>query len=179
MFHVFQVHQAKDYVATRWYRAPELLLGSTVYAEGVDMWSVGCILGEMVAGKPILRGRSAMDQLQKVVELTGKPSEQDLRPIVTTSQYARSMLESLGNVRQMPSSGVLFLLKLPQLAKTLTLNLLKFNPEKRPSAELALQDVSRPSAGVGPIRRSPIRPWPFHRTSMVHMGCRIDLTNFH
>ncbi|CAK9112318.1 Extracellular signal-regulated kinase 2 (ERK2) (Defective in aggregation protein C) (MAP kinase 2) [Durusdinium trenchii] len=130
-----------DYVATRWYRAPELLLGSTVYAEGVDMWSVGCILGEMVAGKPILRGRSAMDQLQKVVELTGKPSEQDLRPIVTTSQYARSMLESLGNVRQMPSSGVLFLLKLPQLAKTLTLNLLKFNPEKRPSAELALQDV--------------------------------------
>ncbi|CAJ1381762.1 unnamed protein product [Effrenium voratum] len=130
-----------DYVATRWYRAPELLLGSTIYSEGVDMWSVGCILGEMVAGKPILRGRSTMDQLQKVVELTGKPSEQDLRPITTTSQYARSMLENLGNVRQMPSSGVLFLLKLPQQAKTLTLNLLKFNPERRPSAELALQDI--------------------------------------
>lgn len=130
-----------DYVATRWYRAPELLLGSTLYSEGVDMWSVGCILGEMVSGKPILRGRSTMDQLEKVVELTGKPSEQDLRPITTTSQYARTMLENLGNVRQMPSSGVLFLLKLPAQAKTLTLNLLKFNPERRPSAETALQDV--------------------------------------
>ncbi|CAE7635181.1 erkB [Symbiodinium sp. CCMP2456] len=54
-----------DYVATRWYRAPELLLGSTLYSEGVDMWSVGCILGEMVSGKPILRGRSTMDQLEK------------------------------------------------------------------------------------------------------------------
>eukprot|EP00439_Symbiodinium_sp_Y106_P035240 s1917_g4.t1 len=60
-----------DYVATRWYRAPELLLGSTLYSEGVDMWSVGCILGEMVSGKPILRGRSTMDQLEKVVELRG------------------------------------------------------------------------------------------------------------
>ncbi|CAE7610389.1 erkB [Symbiodinium pilosum] len=130
-----------DYVATRWYRAPELLLGSTLYSEGVDMWSVGCILGEMVSGKPILRGRSTMDQLEKVVELTGKPSEQDLRPITTTSQYARTMLENLGNVRQMPSSGVLFLLKLPAQAKTLTLNLLKFNPDRRPSAEIALQDI--------------------------------------
>eukprot|EP00439_Symbiodinium_sp_Y106_P027149 s1917_g3.t1 len=52
-----------------------------------------------------------------------------------------AQLENLGNVRQMPSSGVLFLLKLPAQAKTLTLNLLKFNPERRPSAETALQDV--------------------------------------
>ena len=42
-----------DYVATRWYRPPEILLGSTRYTYGVDMWSVGCILGEMIHGKPI------------------------------------------------------------------------------------------------------------------------------
>ena len=42
-----------DYVATRWYRAPEILLGSTVYSYGVDMWAVGCILGEMIVGKPV------------------------------------------------------------------------------------------------------------------------------
>lgn len=52
------------------------------------------------------------------------------------------MLENFGSVRdQMPPSGVLCLLKLPQQAKSLTLNLLKFNPERRPSAEVALQDV--------------------------------------
>eukprot|EP00931_Biecheleriopsis_adriatica_P008988 TRINITY_DN110108_c0_g1_i1.p1 TRINITY_DN110108_c0_g1~~TRINITY_DN110108_c0_g1_i1.p1 ORF type:complete len:437 (+),score=99.99 TRINITY_DN110108_c0_g1_i1:90-1400(+) len=130
-----------DYVATRWYRAPELLLGSTMYSEGVDMWSVGCILGEMASGKPILRGRSTMDQLEKVVELTGKPSDADLRPIASFSPYARQMLEALGGVRQLPSSGILFLLKLPEQAKQLTLSLLKFNPEKRPSAETALQDA--------------------------------------
>lgn len=45
-----------DYVATRWYRAPEILLGSTVYTKGVDMWSLGCILGEMLLGKPIFPG---------------------------------------------------------------------------------------------------------------------------
>mmetsp|Transcript_1151 Transcript_1151/g.2544 ORF Transcript_1151/g.2544 Transcript_1151/m.2544 type:complete len:138 (+) Transcript_1151:122-535(+) len=55
---------------------------------------------------------------------------------------ARSMLENFGSVRdQMPPSGVLCLLKLPQQAKSLTLNLLKFNPERRPSAEVALQEA--------------------------------------
>ena len=39
-----------DYVATRWYRAPEILLGSPHYTHGVDMWSLGCILGEVLAG---------------------------------------------------------------------------------------------------------------------------------
>ncbi|QQP53038.1 Mitogen-activated protein kinase, partial [Caligus rogercresseyi] len=44
-----------DYVATRWYRAPEILLGSQKYTKGVDMWSLGCILGEMIIGKPLFR----------------------------------------------------------------------------------------------------------------------------
>ena len=45
-----------EYVATRWYRAPEILLGSTHYSKAVDMWSVGCILGEMINGKAIFPG---------------------------------------------------------------------------------------------------------------------------
>lgn len=45
-----------DYVATRWYRAPEILLGSQKYTKGVDMWSVGCILGELLGGKPMFPG---------------------------------------------------------------------------------------------------------------------------
>jgi mitogen-activated protein kinase 15 len=46
-----------EYVATRWYRAPEILLGSHTYTKGVDMWSLGCILGELLNGKPIFPGK--------------------------------------------------------------------------------------------------------------------------
>jgi mitogen-activated protein kinase 15 len=53
-----------DYVATRWYRAPEILLGSTKYSKAVDMWSVGCILGELILGKPIFPGTSTLNQIE-------------------------------------------------------------------------------------------------------------------
>lgn len=50
-----------EYVATRWYRAPEILLGSHHYSKSVDMWSVGCILGEMLIGKAIFSGASTLN----------------------------------------------------------------------------------------------------------------------
>jgi len=50
-----------EYVATRWYRAPEILLGSRVYSKAVDMWSVGCILGELIVGKAIFPGNSTLN----------------------------------------------------------------------------------------------------------------------
>lgn len=54
-----------DYVATRWYRAPEILLGSPRYTKGVDMWAVGCILGEMLSGRPTFPGTSTMNQVRR------------------------------------------------------------------------------------------------------------------
>jgi mitogen-activated protein kinase 15 len=62
-----------DYVATRWYRAPEILLGSTSYTYGVDIWAVGCILGELLNGKPVFPGSSTMNQLDRILEITGRP----------------------------------------------------------------------------------------------------------
>ncbi len=50
-----------DYVATRWYRAPELLLGLTDYGKGIDMWALGCILGELTDGQPLFPGESEID----------------------------------------------------------------------------------------------------------------------
>lgn len=52
-----------DYVATRWYRAPEILFGSEKYTKSVDMWSVGCILAEMFTGKPLFAGTSSLNQI--------------------------------------------------------------------------------------------------------------------
>lgn len=56
-----------EYVATRWYRAPEILLGSTQYSKAVDMWSVGCILGELILGKAMFPGNSTLNQIERIL----------------------------------------------------------------------------------------------------------------
>merc|ERR1719502_2068884 len=80
-----------DYVATRWYRAPEILLGSISYGFGVDIWGLGCILGEVILGKPIFPGSSTINQLETIMELTGTPSQEFLAGI---SPFAQSMIQS-------------------------------------------------------------------------------------
>uniref|UniRef100_A0A0A9C4Q1 [RNA-polymerase]-subunit kinase n=1 Tax=Arundo donax TaxID=35708 RepID=A0A0A9C4Q1_ARUDO len=63
-------------VATLWYRAPELILGSRSYDAGVDTWALGCIMAELLAGAPLFPGRSEMDQLNRVFDTVGM---QDMR----------------------------------------------------------------------------------------------------
>lgn len=63
-------------VVTLWYRPPELLLGATDYGVGVDLWSAGCILAELLHGKPIMPGRTEVEQLHKIFKLCGSPSEE-------------------------------------------------------------------------------------------------------
>jgi len=124
-----------DYVATRWYRAPEILLGSTKYTKGVDMWSVGCILGELLGGKPVFPGNSTMNQLDRIIEVTGRPSPQDIEAI--QSPFAASMLENLP-----PSHPRSLRHMFPQAsddALDLFEKLIRFNPDKRITAEEALR----------------------------------------
>ncbi|GLC70208.1 hypothetical protein PLESTF_000938000 [Pleodorina starrii] len=60
-----------DYVSTRWYRAPELLLGSTHYGKEVDLWAIGCIMAELLDGQPLFPGESDIDQLYILQRLLG------------------------------------------------------------------------------------------------------------
>ncbi|GAB4831685.1 hypothetical protein Ancab_005698 [Ancistrocladus abbreviatus] len=62
-------------VVTLWYRPPELLLGSTNYGAYVDLWSVGCVFAELLIGKPILKGKTEVEQLHKIFKLCGSPPE--------------------------------------------------------------------------------------------------------
>jgi len=124
-----------DYVATRWYRAPEILLGSTSYTKGVDMWSVGCILGELLSGKPIFPGTSTMNQLDRIMEVTGRPTQEDIESI--KSPFAATMLESLSMTRPRPLNEMF------PSASVEALDLMRlcmqFNPSRRLSAHEALR----------------------------------------
>ncbi|GMN42180.1 hypothetical protein TIFTF001_011391 [Ficus carica] len=63
-------------VVTLWYRPPELLMGSTSYGVSVDLWSVGCVFAELFLKKPILKGRTEVEQLHKIFKLCGSPAEE-------------------------------------------------------------------------------------------------------
>lgn len=77
-----------DYVATRWYRAPELLLGSTNYSCGVDMWAIGCIMGEISDGQPIFPGESEVDQLYIVQKVLGSLTPEHMELFMNNSRFA-------------------------------------------------------------------------------------------
>eukprot|EP00471_Norrisiella_sphaerica_P012693 CAMPEP_0184496856 /NCGR_PEP_ID=MMETSP0113_2-20130426/35052_1 /TAXON_ID=91329 /ORGANISM="Norrisiella sphaerica, Strain BC52" /LENGTH=375 /DNA_ID=CAMNT_0026883687 /DNA_START=173 /DNA_END=1300 /DNA_ORIENTATION=+ len=120
-----------DYVATRWYRAPEILLGSTKYTKAVDMWSVGCIMGELLGGKPMFPGESTINQLERIVQVTGFPGDLEIAAI--KSKFAQSMMQTLQVKKRVlledlyPNVGA--------DAIDLLSRLLQFNPNKRISAE--------------------------------------------
>jgi cell division cycle 2-like protein len=63
-------------VVTLWYRAPELLLGEARYGAAVDMWSAGCVMGELLAREPLLQGKNEVDELTRIFELCGVPTEE-------------------------------------------------------------------------------------------------------
>ncbi|XP_043705965.1 cyclin-dependent kinase G-2 isoform X2 [Telopea speciosissima] len=62
-------------VVTLWYRAPELLLGAKLYSTAVDMWSLGCIMAELLAKEPLFPGKAEVDQLDKIFKMLGTPNE--------------------------------------------------------------------------------------------------------
>jgi len=82
-----------DYVATRWYRAPEILLGSNKYGIAVDMWSLGCIFGEMLGGKPVFPGSSTLNQLELIGQMIGAPTSTDITAL--GSQFTLEMLDQM------------------------------------------------------------------------------------
>ncbi len=124
-----------EYVATRWYRAPEILLGSTKYTKGVDMWSVGCILAEMYLGKPLFPGTSTLNQIERVLEITGRPSKDDIAGIQSTQ--AGAIVDSLKVSRHKSLKDIMPTLGAEGL--DLVKRLLQFNPSKRPNVEQALR----------------------------------------
>ncbi|RDW89618.1 kinase-like protein [Coleophoma cylindrospora] len=120
-------------VVTLWYRSPELLLGAEKYGTAVDMWSIGCIFGELLTKEPLLQGKNEVDELSKIFELCGIPTE-DAWPGFKRLPNARSL-----KLPKNPAThGSVLRARFPFLTSagsSLLTSLLALNPAKRPSAK--------------------------------------------
>ncbi|CAK1590938.1 unnamed protein product [Parnassius mnemosyne] len=125
-----------DYVATRWYRAPEILIASKNYTKGIDMWSLGCILGEMLTGSPLFPGTSTVNQIERIMAALPRPSSEDITSVC--SGYGSSLIREQAASSSGAASLVSLLSCAPRDAADLVNRLLVFNPAKRLSAARAL-----------------------------------------
>ncbi|KAH1075607.1 hypothetical protein J1N35_027935 [Gossypium stocksii] len=126
-----------DYVATRWYRAPELC-GSffSKYTPAIDIWSIGCIFAEMLIGKPLFPGKNVVHQLDLMTDMLGTPSAESISKI--RNEKARRYLSSMRRKQPVPFSHKFH--NVDPLALRLLERLLAFDPKDRPTAEEALAD---------------------------------------
>ncbi|XP_020262339.1 mitogen-activated protein kinase 9-like [Asparagus officinalis] len=87
-----------DYVATRWYRAPELC-GSffSKYTPAIDIWSIGCIFAEVLTGKPLFPGKNVVHQLDLMTDLLGTPSPDSIARIMRLRQFASALVARNGH----------------------------------------------------------------------------------
>ncbi|XP_057974970.1 probable serine/threonine-protein kinase At1g09600 isoform X2 [Malania oleifera] len=133
LFQPDQIQPLTSRVVTLWYRAPELLLGATEYGVAIDLWSTGCILAELLSGKPIMPGRTEVEQMHKIFKLCGSPSEEYWRksklPHATSFKpqhpYKRCVSETFKDF--------------PPSALALVDKLLTIEPEDRGRAAFALK----------------------------------------
>ncbi|XP_042036706.1 probable serine/threonine-protein kinase At1g54610 [Salvia splendens] len=125
--------QLTSCVVTLWYRAPELLLGTMNYGAAVDLWSVGCILAELFTGRPIMPGRTEVEQTHKIFKLCGSPTEAFWKktelPLASCFRSQRVYKRNISQTfKDLPSSA-LALLEV----------LLSMDPQERGTASSALR----------------------------------------
>nr|VDC92250.1 unnamed protein product [Brassica oleracea] len=126
-------NQLTSRVVTLWYRAPELLMGSTSYSLSVDLWSVGCVFAEILTGRPLLKGRTEIEQLHKIYKLCGSPNEDlwEKNKLHPQTKMFKTQHQYEGCLRERFE-------EFPKTAINLLENLLSIDPQKRGTASSAL-----------------------------------------
>jgi serine/threonine protein kinase len=83
------------YICSRYYRAPELIFGSQVYTPAIDIWSVGCILAEMLLGEPVFKGENSMGQLVEIIKVLGTPTREQVEAMCTNHKNREMKLPQI------------------------------------------------------------------------------------
>ncbi|KAF3704951.1 Mitogen-activated protein kinase 11 [Channa argus] len=122
------------YVVTRWYRAPEVILNWMHYTQTVDIWSAGCIMAEMLLGKPLFKGNDHLDQLREIMKITGTPGADFVLKL--QSQDAKNYIRSLPKVPKKDLHSIFS--KASSNAVCVLEKMLLLDPEQRVSASEAL-----------------------------------------
>ncbi|GMY10683.1 mitogen-activated protein kinase 3 [Fagus crenata] len=144
-----------EYVVTRWYRAPELLLNSSDYTAAIDVWSVGCIFMELMNRKPLFPGKDQVHQMRLLIELLGSPTESDLGFV--RNDDARRYIRQLPSHPRQPLATVFQ--HINPLAIDLIEKMFIFDPTKRITVEEALAHPYL--ARLHDVADEPVCPEPF------------------
>ncbi|CAL5211324.1 unnamed protein product [Lathyrus oleraceus] len=123
-----------EYVVTRWYRAPELLLNSSDYTSAIDVWSVGCIFMELMNKKPLFPGKDHVHQMRLLTELLGTPTDADVG--LVKNEDARRYIRQLPQYPRQPLNRVFP--HVHPLAIDLIDKMLTIDPTRRITVEEAL-----------------------------------------
>ncbi|KAL1818553.1 hypothetical protein ACET3Z_013422 [Daucus carota] len=134
-----------SYICSRYYRAPELIFGATEYTTAIDMWSVGCVLAELLLGRPLFPGESGVDQLVEIIKVLGTPTREEIKcmnPHYTEFKFP--------HIKTHPWHKV-FNKRLPADAVDLVSRLLQYSPKLRSSpleacAHPFFDDLRQPDA---------------------------------
>eukprot|EP00298_Acanthocystis_sp_HF-20_P009203 c1816_g1_i2.p1 GENE.c1816_g1_i2~~c1816_g1_i2.p1 ORF type:complete len:282 (+),score=79.21 c1816_g1_i2:123-968(+) len=114
-----------SYVSSRFYRAPELIFGSTTYSHAIDIWSLGCVIAELVLGKPLFPGESSVSQLVEIFRVLGTPKPDDIAAMNSQHNAVKfPFLNPLAWEKVFPENT-------PPEVIDLISKLLLFNPTKR------------------------------------------------
>lgn len=124
-------------VVTLWYRAPDVLLGSTMYSTPIDMWSVGCIMAELyLLGAPVFAGKNIQDQLNKIFKLLGTPSRDEWPHLLAPNHPTPDWLRSIPIYAKPLSLAILF----PTIEPA-GIDLLSRLLDYRPACRITAQDA--------------------------------------
>ncbi|NXS98544.1 ICK kinase, partial [Jacana jacana] len=123
-----------DYVSTRWYRAPEVLLRSTIYSSPIDIWAVGCIMAEVYTLRPLFPGASEIDTIFKICQVLGTPKKNDW-----PEGYQLSASMNFRWPQCVPNNLKTLIPNASSEAVQLMRDMLQWDPKKRPTASQALR----------------------------------------
>lgn len=125
-----------DYVATRWYRAPELLVGNLGYHKPVDMWAIGCIMGEIIDGQPLFPGESEIDQLYCIQKIMGPLIPEQKEAFQKNKHFIGLKFPELSKFETLKKR---YLGKIDRLALNFMEKLLCMSPDERMTSAEALK----------------------------------------